>query len=238
MSANLLQHPGKVHTLTDDIESFLHVLGWMTLRYVPARGSYNALQRGKDMVMFDEHFREQGHSERGGHQKRLVLCAGHYPSSTFQPRYKTPLSDLLTELSSPFKSLYAKQPPTADHRRRVQVRPDGTDRLLYRLWDTIYQYDQDIGHLESQIWFINEIKKALDEEIWPTDDAADVNLPIAFDNDTDRQAQNKISQLQNTQSVWERSKGLSRNSKRAGSPTPEPSAKRRRGTPAASGSGI
>jgi hypothetical protein len=36
MSANLLQHPGKMHTLTDDLESFLHVLGWMTLRYVPA----------------------------------------------------------------------------------------------------------------------------------------------------------------------------------------------------------
>ncbi|KAF8554515.1 hypothetical protein OG21DRAFT_1394048, partial [Imleria badia] len=35
MSANLLQHPGKMHTLTDDLESFLHVLGWMMLRYVP-----------------------------------------------------------------------------------------------------------------------------------------------------------------------------------------------------------
>jgi len=54
-----------MHTLTDDIESFLHVLGWMTLRYVSALGSYSVLHRGKDMVMFDEHFRQQGHGERG-----------------------------------------------------------------------------------------------------------------------------------------------------------------------------
>ena len=237
MSVKLLQHPGKVHMLTDDLESFLHVLGWMTLRYVPAIGSYSALRRGKDMVMFDEHFREQGHSGRGGEYKALAFEAGRYPSRIFQPRCQTPLLKLVQELSQPFKSLYGN-PLTEDDRTRVQVRPDGTDRVLYRLWDTIDQYDQDIRHLGSQIWFSNEIKKALDEEVWPADDEADVNLPIAFDNDTDRQVQNKISQLQNTQSVWERSKGLSMNSKRAGSPTPEPSTKCRRGTPAASGSGV
>ena len=238
MSANLLQHPGKVHTLTDDLESFLHVLGWMTLRYVPAIDSYEAEDRGSDMRMFDEHSVRKGRFDRGGHGKSRAFRAGDYPSSTFQPRYETPLLKLLQELSSPFKSLYAVRPPNEEVRQSVRVRPDITDRKLYRLWDTIDQYDQDIRQLESQIWFVNEIKKTLDEEVWPADDEADVNLPIAFDNDTDRQVQNKISQLQNTQSVWERSKGLSRNSKRAGSPTPEPSAKRRRGTTAASGSGI
>jgi hypothetical protein len=237
MSANLLRQPGTVHTLTDDLESFLHVLGWTTLRYVPAIDSYSALRRGKDMVMFDEHDREEDHSEQGGHLKSYVLCAGQYPSSTYQPRSETPLSKLLRQLRKPFKSLYG-EPPTDEDRQSVQVQPDSSDRVLYRLWDTIDQYDQDIGHLKSPIWFVNEIKKALDEEVWPTDDKADENLPISSSNDTHRQAQNKISQLQNTHSVWERSKGLSRSSKRAPSPTPEPSAKRRRGTPAASGSGI
>ena len=237
MSANLLRQPGKLNTLTDDLESFLHVLGWTTLRYVPAIASYSALRRGKDMVMFDEHDREEDHSEQGGHLKSYVLGASKYPSSTYRPRSQTPLFKLLRQLRKPFKSLYA-EPPTDDDRQCVEVRPDATDRVLYRLWDTIDQYDQDIRHLESPTWFINEIKQALDEEAWPTDDKADENLPIASSNDTHRQAQNKISQLQNTHSVWERSKGLSRNSKREASPTPEPSAKRRRGTPAASGSGI
>ena len=238
MSANLLRQPGKLNTLTDDLESFLHVLGWMTLRYVPAIDSYEAEDRGDDMVMFDQHSVRKGRSDRGGHLKSYVLRGDSYPSDTFHPRTPTPLFNLLRQLSSPFKSLYTMRRPTADDRRRVQVRPDATDTALHRLWDTIDRYDEDIRHLESPTWFIDEIKKALDEEVWPTDDKADENLPIASSNDTHRQAQNKISQLQNTQSVWERSKGLSRNSKREASPTPEPSAKRRRGTPAASGSGI
>jgi hypothetical protein len=237
MSANLLRQPGTVHTLTDDLESFLHVLGWTTLRYVPAIDSYEAEDRGDDMNMFDQHSVRKGCSDRGGLLKSYVLGAGKYPSSTYQPRSKTPLFNLLRQLRKPFKSLYG-EPPTDDDRQSVQVRPDSSDRALYRLWDTIDQYDQDIGHLKSPIWFINEIKKALDEEVWPTDDKVDENLPITSSHDTHRQAQNKISQLQNTHSVWERSKGLSRNSKRAASPTPEPSGKRRRGTPAASGSGI
>ena len=238
MSANLLRHPGKVHTLTDDLESFLHVLGWTTLRYVPASDTYLPHYRGIDMHMFDQHYKPLGYSEQGGHLKSCVLRGDSYPSDTFHPRTSTPLFDLLRQLSSPFKSLYAMRRPTADDRRRVQVRPDATHKQLHRLWTTIDQYDEDIGHLESPIWFIDEIKKSLDEEVWPTDDKADENLPIASSNDTHRQAQNKISQLQDTHSVWERSKGLSRNSKREGSPTPEPSAKRHRGTPAASGSGI
>ena len=237
MSANLLQCPGKVHTLMDNLESFLHVLGWMTLCYVPAIDSYEAEDRGSGMHMFDEHSVHKGHFDHGGHGKSWAFRAEDYPLSSFHPRSATPLSKLFWQLRKPFKSLYA-EPPTDEDRQSVQVRPNSSDRQLYRLWDTIDQYDQDIRQLESQIWFINEIKKTLDEEVWPTDNETDTNLPIAFDNDTDRQVQNKIAQLQNTQSVWKRSKGLSRNSKRAGSLTPESSVKRHRGTPTASGSGI
>ena len=179
MSANLLQHPGKVHTLTDDLESFLHVLGWMTLRYVPAIDSYEAEDRGSDMRMFDEHSVRKGRFDRGGHGKSRAFRAEDYPSSSFQPRSATPLSKLLRQLRKPFKSLYA-EPPTDEDRQSVQVRPDSSDRQLYRLWDTIDQYDEDIRQLESQIWFVNEIKKTLDEEVWPTDDEADTNLSHCF----------------------------------------------------------
>ncbi|KAF8421911.1 hypothetical protein L210DRAFT_384715 [Boletus edulis BED1] len=51
MSANPLEQPGKFHTVTDDPESFLHVLGWMTLRYVPAIDSYYAEDRGEDALI-------------------------------------------------------------------------------------------------------------------------------------------------------------------------------------------
>ena len=237
MSANLLRHPGKLNTLTDDLESCLHVLAWMMLRYVPASESYSALRRGRDMDMFDEHFRERGHSERGGEDKALAFEAGRYPSRIFRPRCETPLLKLMQELSKPFKSLYG-DPPTDEDRDKVNVPFNRSDRELFQLCAAIDQYDQDMEYLESSTWFINTMKTALDEKKWPTGDNADENLPVASSDDTERQAQNKHSQLQNTRNVWERSKGLSRSSKRAASPTPEPSAKRRRGTPVASGSGV
>ena len=234
MSANLLQDPGKLNTLTDDLESFLHVLGWMTLRYVPAIDSYEAEDRGDDMVMFDQHSVRKGHFDRGGHLKSYVLGAGKYPSRIFRPRCETPLLKLLKELSKPFKSLYG-DPPTDEDRERVNVPKSQYDEDLEGLSQDIRRYDRDIEQLQSSSWFINQIQQAFNRQDWPVDDKAGENLSIAISGGTRRQVQNRNNQLRNTNSLWERSKGLSRNSKRAASPTPESSAKRRRGTPAVSG---
>ena len=233
MSANLLWNPGKMHTLTDDLESFLHVLGWMTIRYVPASDAYLAFHRGIDMAMFDEHYQQQGHSEQGGHQKSRAFRAGDYPSSTFRPRQATPLFKLLRELRKPFKSLYG-EPPTAEDREKTGIPNNQYDPELEDLSRDIRRYDRDIGQLHSSTWFLDEIQKTFNMEEWPADDRADECLPIASSDGTQRQIQNRTDQLRNTHSVWEKSKGLSGKSKRAASPTPEPSAKRRRGTPAAS----
>ena len=54
MSADLLRHPGKMRTFTDELESFLHVLGWMTLRYLPAADSYRPHDRGTDLSRFNK----------------------------------------------------------------------------------------------------------------------------------------------------------------------------------------
>ena len=234
MSANLLRHPRKLNTLTDDLESFLHVLGWLTLRYVPAIDTYSALRRGRDLVMFDEHDREEDHCEQGGHLKSYILGAGQYPSSTYQPRSETPLLKLMQELSKPLKSLYGK-PPTDEDRNKVDVPKSQYDEDLEDLSRDIRRYDRDIEQLQSPSWFINQIQMTFNRQDWPADDKADEKLPIVFSGWTQRQVQNRNNQLRNTNSLWENSKGLSGNSKRASSPTPEPSAKRRRGTPAVSG---
>jgi len=234
MSANLLRHPGKLHTLTDDLESFLHVLGWMTLRYVPASNTYLAFHRGLDMAIFDEHYQQQGHSDQGGHLKFYVLAAGKYPSSSFQPRHETPLFKLLQDLRKPFKSLYG-EPPTDEDRKNAKNLPNISNESQLLLCAAVFQHDRDIRCLQSSTWFINMVKTALNDKAWPTDDTADENLPIVFSGETQRQTQNRTNELRNTHSLWENSKGLSSNSKRAASPTPEPSAKRRRGTPPTSG---
>ena len=234
MSANLLRQPGKLNTLTDDLESFLHVLGWMTLRYVPATDSYEAGDRGDDMVMFDQHRIHKGRSDRGGHGKAQAFEAGRYPSRVFQSRCETPLLKLVQELSKPFKSLYG-DPPTDEDRDKVNIPKSQYDQDLEDLSRDIRRYDRDTEQLQSSSWFISQIQKAFNRQDWPVDDKADETLPIAFSGGTRHQVQNRTNQFQHTHSLWENSKGLSRSSKREASPTPEPSAKRRRGTPAVSG---
>ena len=238
MSANLLQHPGKMHTLTDDLESFLHVLGWMTLRYVPAGDSYDAEARGEDIWdIFDQHSVREGQFDRGGRDKARAFRAEDYPSPSFQPRRKTPLSDILKKLRSPFRSLYTLSPPSAEDLESVKALPNITDRSQLLSYAAVLQYDNDMKCLQSSTWFIDTMMTTLDKE-WPTDDKADENLPIDFSGCTRRQVQNRTKEIQHTQKLFEDSRGLSSSSKRARSPTNEPSAKRRRGTPPTSGSGI
>ena len=91
MSANLLRHAGRIHGLEDDLESFLHVLGWSTLRYVPGDDCYDGDDRHEDMSIFDEHSTGRGRVSRGGRSKSWILRAGVYPSETFKARQPTPL---------------------------------------------------------------------------------------------------------------------------------------------------
>ena len=97
----------------------------------------------------------------------------------------------------------------------------------------IFQYDRGREQLQSSVFFIQEIQKALDKEDWPLDDKADGNLPISsLTGDTAKQKQMKGTQLQKTRNQWESSRELPRNLKRSASPTPEPSDSKRRRTAA------
>ena len=222
MSANLLQNPSKMHTLADDLESFLHVLGWMTLRYVPAIDGYSAVQRGRDMTIFDEYL-DEGFWREGGNSKSNVLGSGSYPSRTFRPRIETPLFQLIRILSMPFKSLY-------DNSLDVVGNTDGDDDAL-----EIRRYNRDMQRLQNPSWFIDGMETALERQGWPTDDKADEMLPIArLSHETEIQVRNRTSQLRSNHNAWIMSKGVPRSSKREASPTPESSSKRRRATPATS----
>ena len=222
MSANLLKNPAKIHALADDLESFLHVLGWMTLRYVPAIDNYLAVERGCDMTMYDEYLDIDGYWKKGGNSKSNVLGSGSYPSRTFLPRMDTPLFQLIRLLSMPFKSLYDNSLNIAGD--------DGDDAAL-----EIRRYNRDMQRLQNPSWFIDGMETALGKQGWPTDDKADATLPIArLSHETEIQVRNRTSQLQSNHKTWIMSKGVPRGSKREASPTPESSSKRRRGTPATS----
>ena len=239
MSAKLLEKPGKMHELKDDLESFLHVLGWTTLHCLPVVDSYEASCRGEDMKMFNEHRVFAGGPDIGGRLKALMLCGGGYPSEDLQPRQPTPLLSFLRALSSPFASLYSLDPPDEASREeyRELQRRYSDDDLVYRT-HAVRIYDQNIERLETSFWFMTSIEDALAHETWPADDKANPELPICFSLMTDGEEVQKMNRLHLTYGRWDRSKTLPVSSKCGGSPTPESGTKRRRGAPAASGSGI
>ena len=239
MSANLLQNPGKLHTLTDDLESFLHVLAWMMLRFVPTIEAYDAEKRHRDMHKFDEHFPSESSLDEGGMQKADALGRGVYPSTRFQPKEKTPLFELLRNLRKPFKSLYSAEPPTDEDRIKINVPESEYNRTLQRLSEDISIYDEDIKRLESSYWFMDTMQMVLDLNEWPFDDKAKDQI-VERPGATKRQNDNLAKQIQHSQHLMQSSRGLHSSSKRAASPTPGPgcSAKRHRATPPASGSGI
>ena len=232
MSANLLENPRKIHTLTDDLESFLHVLGWIALRYVPADDSFLPTDRAQGLRKFDECVFLEGRGEQGGLGKSEALRGGSYPWPKFKSKYSTPLPALLTDLSIPFKSLYAVQPPTTEDRDKTNIPKSEYDERITELSQDIRRYDRNIERLQSSAFFINEIQETLDKKDWPVDDMADPNLPIAsLTRITRIQRQRQTTRRLDKENMFEDSRGLSRSSKRALSPPPDPrSSKRHRST--------
>ena len=78
MSARLLANPGKVHEISDDIESFVHVLRWMCLRFYPhsMTGLHDQL-RHHVMSHFESYDIRSGEDVAvGGVEKKAAMLDG------------------------------------------------------------------------------------------------------------------------------------------------------------------
>ncbi|KAG9317721.1 hypothetical protein JVU11DRAFT_1937 [Chiua virens] len=163
MSAKLLEDPTKLHELSDDLESFLHVLAWITLRYLPAVATYSASNRDQDLAKFDEVFPNPGDFESGGNAKADAFAAGTYPSRKYRPRISTPLLKLLRRLRLPFKSLYGE--PTSDDDQLES--DDGQEKLVdapsVLPESRTETNDQGMMFLQTSTFFLKETRRALDK---------------------------------------------------------------------------
>ena len=98
MSARLLANPGKVHEISDDIESFVHVLRWMCLRFYPhiLTGSHEELSIYV-MAHFEGCYIRSGEDvDVGGAVKKKDLLRGVDVVDLIAS--DTPLGKLLDEL--------------------------------------------------------------------------------------------------------------------------------------------
>ncbi|KAI6116486.1 hypothetical protein F5141DRAFT_1213080 [Pisolithus sp. B1] len=190
ISVALLGSPGRLHELKDDIESFIHVLGWTVLCYLLG-------PMGKDdrtalvSLLYDHSWKTLSGGEKGGLAKGYALKSGDYPPKTFTLAEPSPILELIWTLASPFQARYGDV-PTASQIERY-------DRLKKKLADgfceqedvedhPVYKYLQGTDRLRSSEWFLRTIEDALEHPGWPVEDGAGDKL-VVFTEGTAKQQQ-------------------------------------------------
>ena len=174
MSAMLLMSSTPpVHTLADDLESFLHVLSWVALRFTPHGLSSKALT---DLLvsMFDHSYEDDGYS-RGGTAKRNNLIGAQILKSDFQHPI---LPALLEELTATCAVRYEKSPPDKELEayHELQVQQSDMLRNLFVQNSAAAKYERKIAALENSDWMIKTFNEALaDVSAWPSEDRSDPN---------------------------------------------------------------
>ncbi|KAI5983284.1 hypothetical protein EDD15DRAFT_2533854 [Pisolithus albus] len=188
MSAALLENPGHSHVLEDDIESFVHVLGWTALSYLPS-----PMDRSKRThiasLLYDHSFKVTTGREEGGLVKELYLKSGDYPSKYFTLTEPCPILELIRELASPFQARYSKAPTDAEWETFeyiITLVSNGQLREEALYCQTAHRYQLGIHRLSSSEWFLSTIQDALERPGWPAKDGAGAKLTISTE-DTARQ---------------------------------------------------
>ncbi|KAI6001390.1 hypothetical protein EDD15DRAFT_2193014 [Pisolithus albus] len=187
MSAALLEKPGHSHVFEDDVESFVHVLGWTALSYLPSpMDRYSRM----DLVSYlYDHSWKTSSGEKGGLVKALHLEVGDYPPEEFTLTEPSPILELIRDIASPFRARY-NDPPTEAQLRRFEdfkaLVSNGqldeeslNDQLVHR-------YQLGIHRLSSSEWFLGTIQDALQRPGWPAKDGGGAKLTICTE-DTARQ---------------------------------------------------
>ncbi|KAI6001325.1 hypothetical protein EDD15DRAFT_2527361 [Pisolithus albus] len=188
MSAHaLLRSPGRMHELKDDIESFVHVLGWIALSYLPS--SMGEDERTHTLwLMYDRSGQNAAGWQEGGSYKAFRLGWGGYPEAGFKLTEHRPMKELIRDLAWPFLARYGK-PPTEEEQRRFEF--------------LMPQYRLNTERLSSPEWFLRTFEEALESPGWPAKDGAG-DSRIAFIDGPPRQRQPPAPRIKARKAVPQR----------------------------------
>ncbi|KAI6123801.1 hypothetical protein EDD16DRAFT_609032 [Pisolithus croceorrhizus] len=174
ISAALLRNPVGEHQLIDDIESFVHVLGWIVLCCLPSPIDVTRVVT----VLYNRSFQSVTGQEQGGSTKVYKFVWDDYPLKKFTLTEHSPILELIRTLASPFYARYRK-PPTEEVKRMFEsLKALVLQRQLdKKLFDTLpaHRYNLGIERLSSPEWFLNTIQDALEAPGWPDRDGAEIN---------------------------------------------------------------
>ncbi|KAI6108522.1 hypothetical protein EV401DRAFT_1891817 [Pisolithus croceorrhizus] len=114
ISAALLRNPRGEHQLIDDIESFVHVLGWTALCSLPSPVDMNCRTRVVSLL-YDHSFKIITGHEAGGITKKNKFILGEYPlKNLFTFTEHSASLELVWTLASPFHARYSGPPTEED----------------------------------------------------------------------------------------------------------------------------
>ena len=164
MSAMLLMG-GESHTVADDLESFLHVLSWVALRFMPHGMSAKELT---DLLarVYDYSF-EGDHGTTGGQAKKASLLAGTINDSGFTNHKISDLLETLTEIvAARYTKIKAVDPKKALDSNELEYAKRGSEVMLKR---------REL--LDSGDWMLKTFRNSAadNDPPWPTDDASAEN---------------------------------------------------------------
>jgi len=181
MSAMILGDRSKVQGRVDDLESFLHVLSWVPIRYLDNTMTDQARSKHLKEV-FDEVTFEDGFT-LGGEQKRTRLVYGSYIPRTLAFNKPSPLLQLLKDIAEVFKWRYIEIPEDVRQRFTVGIAtliPGTPSYVAYTVDSTVHKHDSAMKKLADASWFLDTLNFSLSSDFtWPTDDEASLSwLPV------------------------------------------------------------
>ncbi|RDB29908.1 hypothetical protein Hypma_013848 [Hypsizygus marmoreus] len=174
------------HTLADDMESMLHVLSWIALKYM-----HHGMKPG-DLAStlyrsFDAHHKD-GNRWRGDRSKKTFLTGREIGGIGLQNKV---VAKLLTDLAYVFAVQYEEAPPQKAFEKFKQLEKDHT-------WNECDDEDLDVAvdarrytrrknQYKNPQWMLKLFNDAIAKGPWSLDDPAESNeLPISNDNELKR----------------------------------------------------
>ncbi|KAI6142706.1 hypothetical protein BKA82DRAFT_25818 [Pisolithus tinctorius] len=220
ISAALLRNHGEIHDLKDDIESFVHVLGWSFLRYAPFPLSGNSRKRML-VTLYDTSFPADGGGLSGNALKEMCLASGKYMVDA-DIKGTSPILELIRTIASPFQARYG-EPPTASQTERYQRLKEKVAKGLCDQGDVedhpAHTYQLGMERLKNSEWFLDTFKDALRRPDWPEKDAADAHL-LPITEGTSKQQQLAAQRVETQSQLLSASSHPSGSLKRSASPPP------------------
>jgi len=163
-------NPTAPPTLADDLESFIHVLAWVALRYMPHKLTAAALTKLMQDY-FDDHYKDDDGIVKGGTTKKhqIILCAIPVDCGFRNPN----IEDLLEKLMDTFAVRYEKTKKKKKEEEEEEEEEKEKERVR------MSEQRRKRARLADSNWMLKTLRRAVRNRlVWPSDDKSCLN-PLA-----------------------------------------------------------